>query len=520
MTSVVETHISRVFLTDDRAFKVKKPVTLPFLDYGTLDRRREACEREVELNRRLAPDLYLGVRALLRDPVLGLALAPADAEGAVEYAVEMRRFSEDDTLAGRISTGAVDADDLLSVGAWLARFHERAEVTRIKGAEPVKRTLDDTFATLLGLGRALPRLERFASAFLSRHACELDDRAARGCVRDGHGDLRAEHVLLGGPVPAAVDCIEFSDALRRVDVGADLAFLVMDLMRFGRDDLAEALVVGYRDAGGDPGDDALIWFHAMARALVRAKVALLRAQQLGLERSPDADELVALAHRLAWAARGRLLIAVVGLPAAGKSTLASAIAHVSGFDRLESDAVRKELGDAIYDRDHDDATYAEVLRRAAPGGVVIAATFRRARHRTALVRTAAEGGARLLVIECVVPVAELRRRIVARAAAKTDISDADLAVLELHLRDRVSFADLAPEAHLPLRADRPTEALLRAVEDALDQPPGVMAPRSPGGSPQGRCPDSRAERPPGERVVGDLRAEQRRLRHGARVHDV
>jgi hypothetical protein len=483
-----ETHISWVFLTRDRAFKIKKPVTFAFLDYGTLERRRVACEREVALNRRMAADLYVGVRALVATDDGGIRIAPAEARDAVEYAVEMRRFREQDTLAARIATGTASADDLRAVGAWLAEFHASADVIAGRGAEAVKRTLDDTFASLLGLGRPVPGLERFTAAFLAASAQLLDARAEQGLVCDGHGDLRAEHVLLRESGPAAVDCVEFSDPLRRIDVGEDLSFLVMDLIRLAREDLGEPLLAGYREAGGDPGADSLVAFHAACRALVRAKVAGLRERQLApmsRERAltaAEADALLDLASRLAWRARQPVIVAVAGVPASGKSTLARALARTAGLPVLESDEVRKQLAGVaptaraspdLYDRAHDDSTYAELIRRASDlvassGGVIVAATFRHARHRGALAEAAERAGARLRVIECLVPRSELLERAASRAAEGHDVSDAGPSVVERHLRYREPFEDLPAHVHLPLRADRPVTELICAVEDALD----------------------------------------------------
>ena len=282
-----ETHGSWVFLTADRAYKVRKPVVLPFLDYGTLERRHQMCRAELALNRRLAPDTYLAVRALVPNGD-GLALVDEYTPGAVEYAVEMRRFSEEETLAARLARGEVAAADMIAVGEHLARFHAGCPVVPgAAGAEAVKRTVDDTFASLMTLLRGgvaaragVVAAERFSDAFLGAHWEALDARAAAGAIRDGHGDLRAEHVVLDRGLEI-VDAIEFDPGLRRIDVGLDLAFLVMDLLRAGEPDHARTLVEAYRRAGGDPGDDGLIAFFAAYRAQVRAKVALLRAAQLG-----------------------------------------------------------------------------------------------------------------------------------------------------------------------------------------------------------------------------------------------
>ena len=241
---VVETHCSWVFLAGDRAYKVKKSVTLGFLDYGTLERRRALCREEVRLNRRLAPRIYLGTLALVR-AADRFALVPdrdrrVDDDGVLEVAVEMRRFAEADTLAARAAAGTATDGDAERLGHLLAGFHLVARRPRDGHgasralADAVRTTLDDLDAVHPGAvdGARLIALRRFLVSFLGGWTPALARRAARGLVREGHGDLRAEHVILSDP-PQIVDCLEFDPALRIGDVALDLAFLVMDLEALG-----------------------------------------------------------------------------------------------------------------------------------------------------------------------------------------------------------------------------------------------------------------------------------------------
>ena len=244
-----ETHISWVVLTGDRAYKIKKPVTFPFLDYGTLERRRHCCEEEVRLNRRFAPDLYLGV--------LEIGVPP------FEYAVEMRRSDEHATLAARL--GELQPSDLAAVGRAVAGFHAAAPAA--DGDRPLTSVVEESLATLEAAGTRIDALRGFYGAALAGLAPELERRRSAGLVRDGHGDLRAEHILLGEPI-RAVDGLEFDPSLRIADVAYDFAFLVMDVARRD-DDLARALVRGYRAAGGDPGSERLLATLCSIRALVR-----------------------------------------------------------------------------------------------------------------------------------------------------------------------------------------------------------------------------------------------------------
>ena len=482
-----ETHGSWVLVGGDRALKVKKPVVMPFLDYATLERHREACAAEVEVNRRLAPDVYLGVAAIVPAPC-GVELAPAGDPRAVEYAVRMRRYAEADTLAARVARGAATPGDLERVGVRLARFHAEAEPAGDgAGAEPVKRWLDDTHASLRDLLPSWPeralvaRSERFAAAFLTAHWDELDARARAGRVRDGHGDLRAEHVVLEGGAILVVDGIEFDPALRRIDVGCDLAFLTMDLEAAGRGDLARRLVVAYRDAGGDPGEDELLSWLAGYRALVRAKVALLRAgQQADGEREASrakASRLLRLAERLEWRARGPVTIAVAGLAASGKSTLAVALAERSGLPQFSADVVRKQQAGLAptaraaatdYAPERNAAVYSELGRRAAaaPEGAIVDATFRAAVARDGF-RRAHGSGRDVVHVECVAPLAVRLGRAREREADTARVSDAGAAVAARQLMEPM---DEVPAArHVTVRGDDALPAQLGAVADALDR---------------------------------------------------
>lgn len=255
---VRETHISWVFLAGERAYKLKKPLVLDFLDYGTPERRRAMCAEEVRLNRRLAPRMYLGVRGVARIDG-GVQLTTPEDPRAVDFVVEMRRYDERETLAARLERKELNEDQAGAVGRALARFH--AGPRRVVDAGPpvlaVERRFERNLHELLAcveqrdeIGR-VQALERFAHAFITGHAGTFQMRAAGGWVREGHGDLRTEHVLLDGGVQI-VDCVEFDRGLRELDVADDLALLVFDLAAHGGERFENALVQAYRDAGGDP----------------------------------------------------------------------------------------------------------------------------------------------------------------------------------------------------------------------------------------------------------------------------
>jgi aminoglycoside phosphotransferase family enzyme/predicted kinase len=491
---VKETHISWVFIAGELVYKLKKPLVLEFLDYGTAARRREMCREEVRLNRRLASDIYLGVRGVA--PVSGrVELTDEDDPRAVDYVVEMRRYDEHTSLAARLDRGELGRHEVSEVGAVLARFHAAARRATVRGPAVLvlERRFDRNLRELLacveqrGEVARVQALERLAHAYVAGHARELARRASHGCTREGHGDLRAEHVLVDGSV-RAVDCLEFDPDLRELDVADDLAFLVFDLAAHGGERFGELLVQAYRNEGGDPGDDSLIAFYATYRALVRAKVALVRAAQLPAgsaahgQASADARALILLAERFAWRARLPAVIVVCGGPASGKTHLAAALTQRSGLPHLSADVTRKRLAgieprqrapEGIYTAEWNAQTYDELGRRATraiaeAGGAIVDATFRHVADRRAF-KIALRSDAPTLFIECRAPRAVLADRAVRREHDPRRVSDADV---EIVLREEQAWEPLdevPATAHLTVRTDRPLDEIVADVHAVLDQ---------------------------------------------------
>jgi aminoglycoside phosphotransferase family enzyme/predicted kinase len=490
---VRETHISWVFLAGERAYKLKKPLVLPFLDYGTPARRRQMCLEEVRLNRRLAPKVYLGVRGVIRTPD-GVELAEESDPRSVDYVVEMRRYDEKRTLAAMLGRGELPRAAVAQVAQTLAKFHAACRAReRQSGARTVDREVDRNIGELLGVAELradrdqIHRLSRLLTAYVESHSDGLDARAARGLTRECHGDLRAEHVVLDRH-PCIVDCVEFDVSVRTLDVADDLAFLVMDLAALGGDRLGSELVEAYRDAGGDCGDDSLLAFFAVHRALVRAKVLFVRALQKPVDSaahgraSAQARELLVVAERFAWRARQPLVIVICGVPASGKSHLAVALATASGLQRVSSDLVRKRLAgiqptkpasSEHYSEDFNRATYAELGRLAgnqalAHGGALVDATFRHRRDRDAFAQAFANR-APLLLVECLAPTRVLTERAARRERDPSRVSDATLSVV---LSEHVTWEPLEEvrgDRHVTLRTDRPLQGILADLIALLDQ---------------------------------------------------
>ncbi len=488
--TVHETHTAWVFLAGDRAYKVKKPVRMEFLDFCTLERRRAVCLEEIRLNHELAPTLGMRLRAVV--PLAdSYVLTEPRASGAAEYAIEMRRFDEQRTMATLAERGELADEQVRAVGARVAAFHADAPVrTPDDPVGDVKGACDHNVRELYALvddatARRVLAVERFTGAFLVNHRAEIAARAGAGRVREVHGDLRAEHVVLEDPI-AIIDRLEFDARLRTIDVADDLAFLAMDLERLGASHAARVLVASYRDAGDDPGSDALLAFYGAYRALVRTKVALLRAAQFddaaaSAAARDDAGELLALAERLAWRGRGPLVLAVGGPPASGKSTLAHALSQRSGWPVLSSDVLRKrrrglDLGAKAPDGDYTlsarAAVYRDLGERAraavmAGQGIVIDATFGEPSLRAAFL-DALGAEQPLRALECRAST-ELRERWAReRKPADPHGSDADRGVAA-RLGASFSGWDEAPhDASLTLRPGGDVALLVDQVADWLD----------------------------------------------------
>lgn len=490
-----ETHISWVFLADDLAYKLKKPLMLPFLDYGTVARRREMCAEEVRLNRRLAPAIYLGVVAVARRGERFEIAAEGDPD-AVEYAVEMRRVAADRSLAALAAAGKLEAEDVDAVARTLARFHAEAETAPIEDRDVgilvamLEENLDTIRASGAGfIGESeVGAAESFTRGWLERRRGDLEARAAAGLVRDCHGDLRAEHVIVPPVGDVYVyDCVEFNRALRLVDVAADLAFLIMDLARIGAGPASERLLDSYRCAGGDPGDDRVLSFFAAYRAWVRAKVACLRAAELqatdpsraGAE--AEARELFRLGRRFAWKAREPVVLAVAGVASSGKTTLASELAEFSGWQHLDSDRVRKQLagitptepgGPELYGDEQTLRTYRELGARArgalaAGTGVIADATFHRRSERDAF-RSGLAGAGRLAFLECAAPREVLHRRARERELDPSRVSDAGGEIVDLQLARSEPLDEVPESERATVLTTRPQSDLVTDAERLLD----------------------------------------------------
>lgn len=455
----IDTHASHVFLAGDRVYKMKRALRYPYLDYGTLERRRWACEREVTLNRRTAPSLYLGMVPLRRTADGGLRLdRQGDGRGeAVEWLVVMRRFAADALLDHRAAQGTLPPDLMRRAASAIAAFHDVAEVCFDgAGSEAMGAVIAENFEELRadpGLFDAglVADLERRSLEAFAALASLLDRRRADGMVRQCHGDLHLRNICVVDDQPMLFDCIEFNDDFARIDVLYDLAFLLMDLVHRDHVDLANVAANEYVKSGrGLDGLAALPLFMA-TRATIRAKVA---GSAAALDSKVTGAGLAEIAAYLELARRvltpsPALLVAVGGLPGTGKTTLARAVAPslggAVGAIHWRSDVIRKQMArvdeltrlpPATYTRETSDRVYAEMLRRAretlsAGHPVILDATFTAPEEREAVEALAKDAGVAFAGFWLEAPEQELRRRLAERTG---DASDATPAVLD-RMRD-------------------------------------------------------------------------------------
>jgi len=494
---VHQTHISVVFLAGDLAYKVKKPLDLGFLDFTTLERRRHFCLEEVRLNRRLAPNVYLGVVPVTRESD-GLRF---EGEGkVVDWAVKMVRLPPEATLRERLLRDALSSDTLVALAARLAEFHREAAsgpgVSRHGRFEVVARNARENLGEAGSrVGAVLSEaVHQRLSLALEERLAELrsliQSRADEDVPRDTHGDLHLDHVYLfpeRDPPDdlVIIDCIEFGDRFRCSDPVADMAFLAMDLIHHGRRDLEEDFSEAYFQAAGDREGRSLLPFYRSYRAAVRGKVD---GMLTGPGVSPEEEAVAARSARGHWLlalseleppSRRPGLVLVGGLPGTGKSTLAGGLAREGDFRLISSDRVRKGLAGedsqpptegfekGLYTPEWTYRTYRACLDEARQGlfqgeRILIDASFRDEEHRAWFLEAAREHGVRVLFLRCEARPDTVRDRLAGRRGGPSD-ADWSIYVQAKERWESPSPRTLRHEAHLSTEGV-PEAVLARAME--------------------------------------------------------
>ncbi|MBS0294440.1 MAG: AAA family ATPase [Proteobacteria bacterium] len=475
----LQTHLSHLLLTPTHAYKLKKPLRLPFADFSTLAARRHFCVEELRLNQRLAPSLYLDVLPVLGSvhrPWLGTA---QDAGRAIDWVLRMRRFPAGSELDALVRAGTLMPEELDAFAERLARFHADAPVAPAASdwgsAAQVGQAIGDVFdqldALLDAAGRADLTLLRAWFDARQPHLAECwAARRAAGQVRECHGDLHLGNVVRLDGRLTAFDCLEFSPLLRWIDTLADAGFFTMDLHAHGRADLAWRFLDAYLAASGDYAGLAVLRPYEVYRALVRAMAARLRAAQGAEVQGPD---YLACAERLAAPMGARLLI-TYGLSGSGKSTVAAALLQ-QGAVRLRSDVERKRLhglapladsaaqGLNIYTAEASRRTFAHIAGQArsllqAGYPVIVDAAFLRRGEREAFHAVARGLGLPFAILHCHAAPDSLRERVQWRQASGTDPSEADLAVLARQQQHAEPLATGELAHAIALATDQPWDA--------------------------------------------------------------
>lgn len=494
---LIQTHISYILLTPDAAYKIKKPVDFGFLDFTTLEKRRFFCEEEVRLNKRLAPGVYLGVVAVVEKD------GRFEMEGtgeAAEYAVKMKRLSEDSLLESALKRDVVTGSTIKRVASVIAAFHAAAEAgerTAPFGSPAlIKKNTDENFAqTAPFVGRAISkglfeRIRDYTCDFMKNNDSLFLRRMDGGFIRDCHGDIHSEHISISDGIDI-FDCVEFSERFRLSDTVADAAFLSMDLDFHNRADLARIFDTAYFEASKDSEGLMLLDFYKCYRAFVRGKVEAFKSAEPEVGAGEKTDAVLAARRHFhlsgLYSSGGwrPTVVLVRGLSGTGKSTIADLIAGKGWFVRLSSDAVRKEIagvkptehrhvgwGRGIYSEEFTEKTYRELIRRASAllkegRSVVLDATFSKKRFIDAAIAASAWSGAEFHIIECTASDQTVKRHLLERYSGGVvsggAVSDADW---DIYLKQKAAFEPI-DEPHMLLSSEFPADKAAELVFEKI-----------------------------------------------------
>jgi len=495
--TLVETHISWVFLTGQYVYKIKKPVLFSFVDFSTLEKRRWFCEEEVRLNRRLAPQLYLGVVSITGSP----SDPRIDGEGtAFECAVKMKQFPPDHEFHKLLATGEVNEPVISQLAQDIGEFHRRlepgGEASSYGEPDMVWRPLRECFEEIspdvfpLPIQKCLREINEWTKAEWGRLRPVFVQRKSSGYIRECHGDLHLGNIALFEGRICVFDALEFEPRLRWIDVMSEVAFLVMDLESKDRVDLAYWFLNRYLEVTGDYAGMMVFRLYEVYRALVRAKVAGLRLSQV-VQGSVVWENIraemiryVELAHRLIMPPPPMLML-MHGVSGTGKTTVSTEGGKALGAVRVRSDVERKRIyaeqcpkvvgqgiSENLYAPAMTQATYARLWNLAstmlqAGYPVVVDATFLEGAQRQSFIRLAHERHVSVVILDVWAPEEILAQRIEWRAKQRTDASDATIGVME----QQKAREELLTEAerHSAIRLDSTDLPTVRSTIQSLIQ---------------------------------------------------
>jgi len=489
-----DTHISAVFLTGDWVYKLKKPVNFGFLDFTTLDARRHYCQQEVLLNQRLTRGVYQGVCAICKDEAGRCSL---DGPGeAVEYAVKMVQLPDEVSLKALLQAQRIEAKDLRKLGYHLASFYERSEqgveIDKFGDPQLIAFNMEENFTQLGPFVGDWVQPEQWefirqvSRAFFDNWRQLFLRRIETHRIRDGHGDLRAEHIYFSNGIQI-IDCIEFNDRFRYGDAALDLAFLQMDLEHLGHAEMGRTILAAYVDQADDPELYSLIDFYAAYRAVVKLKVACLGGSKLEEGDAKEAlrakaNGFLQQAYRYALQFSRPTLWVFCGLPASGKSSLARQLAEDLSLVYLQSDQVRVEsagcpmaagvvpYGEGPYRLEMRQRVYAQMLVEAqehlkSGRSVVLDASFSRLKWRHDALQLATDLNTNFLLVECRCSEETMRKRLLKRDD-ESGLSQARVHHLPQMKKVFEPVEELPVEQHIVVDTDQP---FLTVLDDILKQ---------------------------------------------------
>jgi len=491
---LVRTHISAIFLAGEYVYKVKKPVNFGFLDFTTLEKRKFYCQQEVDLNRRLAGEVYLGV-VEIRAHQGRISIGDGPGE-VIDYAVKMKRLPPNCQMDQWLAKGELTPEMVEKIAAKIAHFHAQAatnpEISSFGEIQTVRGNVEENFAqTEKYVGQVFtPDLYRETieanRLFLERQLPLFQGRILRGKIRDCHGDLHLQHICLGTEI-VIFDCIEFNQRFRYSDVAADIAFLLMDLDFHGHPLLSADLAAHYLGVTEDWPLYLLLDFYKSYRAYVRAKVTSFRLDDPNISLQEkgaaleEARRYYSLSHFYARRMNRPILVITGGLMGTGKSTIARSLAEALGWEWLRVDVLRKELAQVsplehrfeafqqgIYSPDFSRQTYEVLFHRARTlldqgKTVLLDGSFKKQSERKAALGLARDAHADFLLIECQCADEEIQKRMAQRAQEKKEPSDGRWEIFADQKKDYDRMEGFGADLHLPLDTGRPLKECVGRV---------------------------------------------------------
>ena len=495
---VIQTHISWILIAGEEVYKIKKAVDFGFLDFSTREKRKFYCEEEVRLNRRLAPQIYLGVAAI-RMCEEGKLIMGGTAGEIVEYAVCMKRIPTENMLKNLLLQADFDQEILRRLARKVAQFHKEAEtggkIDEIGGFATVRFNQEENFQqteSFRGITIS-PAKHCFIRAsvyrFLEKNETLFRRRVHDHKIRDCHGDLHLEHIIVSGDDITIFDCIEFNERIRYGDTVTDVAFLAMDLDFHGYDAWSRFFVDSYGEESGDREMNVLLPFYQCYYAFVRGKVTGFQLNDPGISpaKKEAATNLAAKYFDLACSYAARLhdptLIITAGLMGSGKTVVTKELAEVIGACVIQMDMLRKKMchidpgerhledfGHGIYDSDTTEKAYQKALAEAEKmlregKSVIIDASFAKRDHRISAGNMAKSLNIPFFVMECVCTEENIKERLQQRIMNKDEVSDGHLEIFAAQRDNFEAVSECQPAEHCLLdTSGRKEEIVEKAVE--------------------------------------------------------